>query len=337
MLEQRQGKLNAEEIVRLFDGMAEEYDEITDLWYAWLFCRLHYFLVLALARMRFSPAAKCLDVGCGTGFQSMLLNLYGYDSVGIDVATKLLDKARQKRPEDYITGDLFRASFDFAHQYGAKIRNIASEFRQERRPGKPVFEVASATNLPFKDCAFDIVNCCGSTLSFVNDYTGALQEMVRVLKPGGLFFLEVETKHNPDFWWSFLDSRVFAGRLRCETVPGAVFRDPAKHPVICYPFSMKTREVEMPFRLFSSGSLLKELESMGLKLQKTWSIHSITNIIPSVYLDRPCPGRTMVAWFRVLSRMEEIVAGWPCFRRFGCSLVIAATKQDMAQATNQIW
>src|SRR6266540_442734 len=84
---QHSAQLLAEpEIASLFDGMAEEYDAITDLWYSWLFCRLHYFLVSDLARSSLSPGVRCLDVGCGTGFQSILLNLCGQDVVGIDLA-----------------------------------------------------------------------------------------------------------------------------------------------------------------------------------------------------------------------------------------------------------
>ena len=88
MSEHNSQLLNENEIATLFDEMAKEYDEITDLWYSWLFCRLHYFLVADLASLEVQPGNKCLDFGCGTGFQSTLLNLCGHDVVGIQPELK---------------------------------------------------------------------------------------------------------------------------------------------------------------------------------------------------------------------------------------------------------
>ena len=45
--------------------------------------------------------------------------------------------------------------------------------------------MGDANRLPFKDCAFD-VTCCRSTLHHLADIPGAIKEMARVTKPGGL-------------------------------------------------------------------------------------------------------------------------------------------------------
>ena len=51
------------------------------------------------------------------------------------------------------------------------------------------FFVADALNLPHPDCAFDAVFGFG-VLHHVPDWQGALAEVGRVLKPGGIYFLE---------------------------------------------------------------------------------------------------------------------------------------------------
>ena len=89
--------LDEQQVAGMFNRMADEYDEITDLWYGWLFCRLHYFLSGTLGEMAVGRTAKFLDVGCGTGFQSIVFNLCGHDGVGIDVATALLERARRSK------------------------------------------------------------------------------------------------------------------------------------------------------------------------------------------------------------------------------------------------
>jgi ubiquinone/menaquinone biosynthesis C-methylase UbiE len=313
-----------QDVVGLFNAMADEYDEISDLWYSWLFSRLHYFLSTTLLNGSHAKG-RCLDVGCGTGFQSILFNLCGYDSVGIDIAQSLLDKAALKSPIDYLTAEFFRSPFKFAHRYANKIRAVCSACRRSDHPGKSCYQRASATDLPFVNESFEVISCCGSTLNFIHNYEKAIEEMIRVLRPGGILFLEVENKVNPDLVWSRLDPQV--SQIEIKSSP--VTENHAKaygHIVINYPFSMKSCDINMQIRLFSARSLLQELRSLGLKLMKLRHIHAITNVIPSVLLDRPNPGRAVKLLFSLLSRVETLVAPWPGLRRLGCSLFIAAQK-----------
>lgn len=324
---QSQGHLLSEkEVASLFDGMADEYDAISDLWYSWVFCRLHYFLLVDLARSGLSPGGRCLDVGCGTGFQSLLLNLCGHDAVGIDVAGVLLEKAKLKRSEDYLTRDFFDAPFPFARKYSVQVRELTARYRRNAPIGKSEYRVATAVELPFADASFEVVNCCGSTLSFVEDYLKAMREMARVLKPGGLLFLEIENKYTPDLLWSFLDAKILGGRMGYDGIARDLFSDRLENTTIDYPFSTKEGEVTMPIWLFSSGRFLRELRGLGFVVSEIRSVHSVTNLIPSVYLDSARPSRKLVGAFRALSSVEEIVAAWPIVRRLGCSLVLTARK-----------
>jgi len=315
----------------LFDGMADEYDDVTDLWYSWLFCRLHYFLVFGLIRSGLGPGARCLDVGCGTGFQSVLLNLCGHDVIGIDLAAALLAKATNKKAEAYLSRDFFNAPFPFVPRYSKKIRSLALQYRCTSKLGKSEFKVASATAIPFPDSSFDLVNCCGSTLSFIEDYDKAIREMARTLKPGGILFIEVENKYNVDLVWPVLDAKFFGGRLGydqpLETVKANLFSRRLENVKIEYPFSGKQGEIDMPIWLFSAPRLLRDIQKTGFQVKSIHSVHSVTNLIPSVSLDKAVPSQKSMRLFGMLSAIEEIVASWPVFRRLGCSLILTAIKK----------
>jgi ubiquinone/menaquinone biosynthesis C-methylase UbiE len=323
--------LHEDEIATLFDEMAEEYDEITDLWYSWLFCRLHYFLVVDLVCSGIAPGGKCLDVGCGTGFQSILLNPCGHDVVGIDVAAALLEKAKHKNAERFLTKDFFKAPFPFVPKYSRRIRDLAQRYRGSSPPGKSEFRFGSATKLPFPNDSFDVINCSGSTLSFIEDYSAAIQEMARVLKRGGVLFLEVENKYNADLLWPVLDAKFLRGRLGYEQanedVTRNLFSGRLENVKIDYPFSRKDGEINMPIWLFSSSKLLAQLSATGIAINRLHGIHAVTNLLPSVTLDESTPSPRLMRLFNILAFVEEIVSSWPIIRRLGCSLVIAGTKR----------
>ena len=98
--------------------------------------------------------SKILDVGCGAGLTDRYMaQKYGVNVVGIDIRPHMIRCARQY----------------------AKDAHLTSQVR---------FEVADAQVLPFDDNSFDIV-MCESVLAFVPDQPKALQEWVRVAKPGG--------------------------------------------------------------------------------------------------------------------------------------------------------
>ena len=102
-----------------------------------------------------TPGMRLLDVGCGPG--SITLGLARAvnpgEVIGVDVAETVLDQARSLAAKD-------------------GIRNVT--FRQ-----------ADATHLPFGDHSFDAV-FAHTLLEHVPDPLSTLQELRRVLKPGGL-------------------------------------------------------------------------------------------------------------------------------------------------------
>ena len=96
---------------------------------------------------------------------------------------------------------------------------------------------------------------------------------------------------------------------------------------IDYPFSGKQKELEMPMWLFSAPRLLGEVRATGFKVKSLHSVHSVTNLVPSVALDEAVPSRKLMRLFGLLSTIEEMVASWPVFRRLGCSLILTAIRR----------
>jgi len=93
------------------------------------------------------PVGLTLDVGCGEGRLTRELAGRGYDVVGVDASTALVDEARAADPS-----------------------------------GR--YEVASIDALPFAGGAAELAVCV-NVLPHVHDLAGAAAELARVLAPGG--------------------------------------------------------------------------------------------------------------------------------------------------------
>lgn len=92
-----------------------------------------------------------VDLGCGEGRLTRELASRGYDVVGIDASTALVDEARAADPS-----------------------------------GR--YEVASIAALPFEDGAAQLAVCV-NVLPHVHDLDSAAAEVARVLAPGGAFLV----------------------------------------------------------------------------------------------------------------------------------------------------
>ncbi len=112
---------------------------------------------------------RALDVGCGTGFFSLLLAGLGHRAVGVDFADSMLARAREKAADVHL--DI--------------------EFRS-----------ADVEHLPFPDGSFDLVIERHVIWTLPNP-PRALNEWARVLRPGGrLVLVEGDWRRpqgNPDY------------------------------------------------------------------------------------------------------------------------------------------
>lgn len=97
-----------------------------------------------------------LCVGCGAGAECTVLSNLGAHVSGVDPSPTLLENARTNCPS-------------------------------------VKFEIASAEKLPFPGKSFDIVYCA-HVLHYIDDWSAALSEMGRVLKPDGRMIVTI---HHP--------------------------------------------------------------------------------------------------------------------------------------------
>jgi ubiquinone/menaquinone biosynthesis C-methylase UbiE len=145
-----------------FDDQAAAYDR----WYATplgqLADRVEKEAIFAL--LPEVESRRVLDVGCGTGNISLALAQRGARVVGLDFSLPRLAKAREKAGQQGIAV--------------AWMRGLASR-------------------LPLAAESFDGVMCI-LALDFMADREKALQEMVRVLRPGG--FLSVAVLNRYSLW-----------------------------------------------------------------------------------------------------------------------------------------
>lgn len=116
-----------------------------------------------------------LDLGCGEGRHVISAYLEAeVHSVGVDLSLHDLQTTRDK----------FR------------------DFDQPDNPAKAFgLSSANALELPFADNTFDKV-MCSEVLEHIPDYRGALREIERVLKPGGLLCASVPRRWPEKICWA---------------------------------------------------------------------------------------------------------------------------------------
>lgn len=121
-----------------------------------------------------------LNIGCGPGRETLALYDQGYTRVaGIDCTESLIALAQER----------------------SKERNLALDFR-----------LAHAGAIPFPDATFDLVTMFENVYGHITPRAArltALSETLRVLKPGGLVFLESLSIRND--WLAFLLVNALAG------------------------------------------------------------------------------------------------------------------------------
>lgn len=292
----------------VFDQTASEYDDITELSYAWYYSRLHWLIAKNVIE-QYRPEAV-LDMACGTGFQSYLHTAGGSYAVGIDIAENLLKTAKKKRvchsEKDGL--EIFPPHYDFVKKYHRKIGGIMNlNGDRPKRVRLPAFLMADTCNTPFGDGCFDHVNIIGA-LSYMKNYKTTIAEAGRVLKPNGTLFLETECRWNFQALWrvvNYLTGGALGEQTTLSQIREFLLTDPRKNVAAKFPFRMYGEVVSLDVRYFTFHRLKKTLGEHGFEVVEKWPVLSITNLIPWTWLDRVEPSARMKKAFLFLAGIEE--------------------------------
>ena len=190
-----------------------------------------------------------LDVGCGVGVTPCFVaKKYDCKAVGVDISEGMIERSRER----------------------AKREGIAHRVE---------FKVADAQDLPFEDDLFDAV-ITESATAFPEDKQRAVNEYVRVTKPGGYVGLNEST-------W-----------LQVPPPPEAV--------------AWVSQDVGANAKPLTSNEWVELLESAGLRetVVRTYEI-SVQNEARGILRRYGCGGM-----LRILSRILVLYATSPDYRRF---------------------
>ena len=124
---------------------------------------------------RIAPQARILEIGCGRGAGARLIQ------------------------EEFQPAVLHAFDLDY-RMILAAVRYLTPKYTD-----KIALYVGDALTLPYRDGVLDAVFGFG-VLHHLPDWRGGLREIARVLKPGGIYFLE---EFYPQFYQNFLARRIF--------------------------------------------------------------------------------------------------------------------------------
>lgn len=170
--------LGAKVVALLYDWTASRYDRLKGLQYIHELRFLGLPLVEALGHI---PSPRVLDVATGTGRLPLALlsqEEFGGLIIGVDRSLGMMAQAK---------------------------------VALERYQGRVALLQQDARALGFKDAVFDCVTCL-EALEFMPKPTRALEEMIRVLRPGGVLLLS--NRVGRDTW--FFPARI-CGRGKLES------------------------------------------------------------------------------------------------------------------------
>ena len=124
-------------------------------------------LTFNFKKINLPPDSKVLDVGCGEGRHifGILNEFENVSCYGLDQDASSLNKCKE-----------------------------GLEFFKELDCNGTIFQQGSVYQLPYEENFFDLI-ICSEVLEHLEDYHAAINEIYRVLKPGGKFLTSV-----PSYW-----------------------------------------------------------------------------------------------------------------------------------------
>jgi SAM-dependent methyltransferase len=203
--------------------------------------------------LRLPAGSRVLDIGCGSGRHvAAAYALERVEIVGADPCFMDLKKAQ--------------ARLRFHDAWG------------EHGQGRWWLHAADITRLPFADASFDLV-ICSEVLEHIPDHGRAMNETVRVLKPGGQLVVSVPRRWPETICWML--SRQYR-------------HDPGGH-----------------VRIYDARRLLDRIESLGVTHWRTHFAHSLHS--PYWWLKCLLGSQREPAWWPVRTYHQFLV--WDLMER----------------------
>ncbi len=164
---------------------------------------------------------RALDLACGTGTLALILADRGWDVVGLDRSEPMLAIARAKAEAAdtagriaFVLGDM-RNLLPAAHRSPTDAMGtppVEPKRHAKAEPAPPAGEPAPAgPDAPPAPLAneqwlesFDLVTCTYDSLNYLltaDDLARCFQGVARVLRPGGLFFADMNTRRFLELDW----------------------------------------------------------------------------------------------------------------------------------------
>jgi len=184
-----------------------------------------------------------LEVGSGAGATSALFCHHGASVVATDITPERVQLTSNKL---------------------ALVRDAQNP---ERPPIAMAFE-ADAENLPFQDNSFDIVYSNG-VLHHTENTEKAVEEIYRVVKPGGKCVVMLYSRHSATYWLSLLPKGIISGevfRLPEAEWIGKITEGTPQFGTTKNPLSRvySKRQLQTLFQRFESLSLRKNSYNIGM-------------------------------------------------------------------------
>jgi len=216
---------------------------------------------------RIGQYAKILEIGCGYGYNALLLAPFARRLIGTDIPEKY---------EGYIRGD-FKTSTQIARAI------VNGTFKQDQIE----FEEAWPHDLTLPDGSVDMI-FTGYVLEHIPDLPRAIREMHRVLKKGGVMihvvpnttdailpFIEANVAHSKDKLIGLLKShriqwmRKTRGRARIRA-PGII---------VPHPHSEHVRDFMEQIQVYTLENYLYPMLDAGFELEKRTSTRETNQVI----------------------------------------------------------
>jgi MPBQ/MSBQ methyltransferase len=146
--------------------------------------------------------------------------------------------------------------------------------------------------------------------------------------------LEVEQRWNLDLIWGLIDS-LLGGPLGYEQSVSEAWSDivdvSSQGIIVEYPFTRLNGTTEgLPIHCFTLKELRDACDTAGLRIQRVYGVHSISNLLPSTVLGNPHLPHFMRTLARFLVKIDGWVKGIFPFNRLGCSSIIIAQKRAIS-------